>query len=117
MQKVMDGYFDHIIGVTNYSNNPVLNITFWASRHETLYIRSKPIHSTQEEVGKVEERHLRQQYPKLEDGAFFHIKCKDNYELQREFVSHFDGLVLLEPTELKETIKEKIRKMKDVYNG
>ena len=51
----------------------------------------------------------------LEDGAFFRIDCKENYELIRELTSFGNDLIVLEPSEIQEKVYSCIKSMKDSY--
>lgn len=108
-------YFDTIIGVTLYEGNPILRITFWVSDLSKDYVLTKQIHHTQELLSEEDEARLREQYPSLHGGLFFQIMCRENYELVRELTSFGRELVVLEPSYLKDKIKERINAMNIIY--
>ena len=51
---------------------------------------------------------LRQQYPKLEGGAFFSIDCIENYELIRELSSFGKDLLVLSPADIQQKVRDRV---------
>jgi predicted DNA-binding transcriptional regulator YafY len=98
-------FFDDLVGVTKGLNSRTEKVRFRASRGETPYIQTKPIHKTQELIEF------------LEDGsAIFEINVVINQELQREFFGYADGVQILEPQHLAEFMKQKLEKAATAYN-
>ena len=112
----IDEYFDDIIGVTNYADEPVQHIVFWVSDGSKDYVKTKPIHGSQRHYTGDKELALRQKYPTLQGGAFFSIDCKYNYELIRELCSFGDGLLVLFPESIQEKVWERINAMMKDYS-
>lgn len=110
-------YFDSVIGVTLYDGYPILPIVFWVSDHSKDYVCSKYIHPSQEFVSDETEKNLRSQYPSLSGGMFFRIECRENYELIRELTSFGKELIVLEPSGLREMVKERIKAMNKAYKN
>ena len=110
-------WFDSIVGVTMYQNNPILSVVFWISDISKNYVLTKQIHSTQEPISGDEELKFRELYPTLSNGLFFKIQCRENYELIRELTSFGQELIVLEPSELKVKIKERVNTMSTLYNN
>lgn len=111
----IDRYFDDIIGVSLYENKPLETIIFWVSDHSKNYVLTKPIHESQIQYNISSEQQLRKDFPRLESGAFFSIKCKENYELIRELTSFGPELVILSPNHLQERALNRLSKMTDNY--
>lgn len=107
--------FEDIIGVTNYSEKNVSNILFWVSDTSKEYVISKPLHDSQRYYRGDADKAYRAQYPKLTNGAYFSIECKENYELIRELMSYGDQLLVLSPEEIRNEIQQKITKMQMAY--
>lgn len=112
----LEEYFDDIIGVTNYVDEPVQHIVFWVSDGSKDYVKTKPIHGSQRHYTGDKELALRQQYPSLQGGAFFSIDCKYNYELIRELCSFGNGLLVLSPESIQEKVLERINAMMKGYS-
>ena len=107
--------FEDIIGVTLYEDSPVYKIYFWVSERSRNYVSTKPLHDSQRCLKGDKEAVMRKRFPMLEDGAFFRIDCKDNYELIRELTSFGSELIVLEPSEIQEKVNLRIKSMQDGY--
>jgi predicted DNA-binding transcriptional regulator YafY len=107
--------FEDIIGVTLIEGNPLQTILFWVSDYSKDYVATKPLHESQRHYKGEKEKELRQQYPKLEGGAFFSIECIENYELIRELSSFGKELIVLAPEKIQEVIITKITDMLNKY--
>ncbi len=107
--------FENIIGVTLYEDKKVENIVFWVSDYSKEYVRTKPLHGSQKHFKGDKELAFRTQYPNLEGGYFFSIKCIPNYELIRELSSFGRDLLVLSPNSIKDEIIERIRNFFDAY--
>jgi len=96
-------YFNNIIGVTrNAADNPT-KITFLANKFHSPYIRTKPIHPSQQVVEEQKE------------GTIFSIEVIPNFELEHELMGFGEGLQVLSPASLLRSIKRKVRMMHEVY--
>ncbi|MBQ3739701.1 MAG: hypothetical protein II856_00695 [Bacteroidales bacterium] len=73
------------------------------------------MHESQRHHKGEKEKELRQQYPKLDGGAFFSIDCIENYELIRELSSFGKELIVLAPEKIQEVIITKITDMLNKY--
>lgn len=107
--------FEDIIGVTINSESPVHNITFWVSDVSKDYVATKPVHESQRNIIGQREAELRQTYPMLQNGRFFRIDCKENYELIRELMSFGKNLIVLAPTAIREKIEKRLAEMTETY--
>lgn len=103
-QRDFDGgdYFKDIIGVSRNNQQPV-TVLFWADHHQAPYIKTKPLHYTQEivDTGK--------------DGILFNIKVIPNLELERELLGFGEGLRVISPSYLVRKLKKRTEKMYQTY--
>lgn len=107
--------FEEIIGVTYNEDNPVQNIIIWVSENSKDYVITKPIHGSQRTIKGEKDSQLRDAYPHLKEGQFFQIECRENYELIRELFSFGKDLVVISPSQIKESIKSKIEQQYTAY--
>lgn len=97
-------YFNNIIGVTkNIGDSPKV-IRFKASRQQAPYIKTKPIHPSQQEEEAVA------------DGVIFSITVIPNFELERELLGFGNGLKVLSPESLVRRLKKITADMHEVYS-
>ena len=98
-------YFDHIVGVTRNVADKPTHIIFWANHVQAPYIKTKPIHASQQIV---ETR---------KDGVLFSIDVIPNFELERELIGFGEGLKIISPNDLLRRIKRKVNLMQELYSG
>ncbi len=97
-------YFAPIIGVTrNMADMPTL-ITFLANAQQAPYIKTKPLHPSQQLVEQKKE------------GTIFSIEVIPNYELERELISFGEGLKVLSPSFLVRRMKRKTALLYALYH-
>lgn len=108
--------YEDIIGITYDEHAPVEDIIFWVSEKSKDYITTKPIHNSQKIIRNQELEIIKSDNPHLEKGVFFKISCKENYELVRELISLGEDLIVIQPLSLKNKIKEKLKKMTNLYS-
>ena len=109
--------FDDIVGITYYADRPISHILFWCSNDAQDYVITKPLHGSQIMYQGEEEQRLREKYPTLQGGSFFSIDCIENYELITLLCSYGKNLVVLEPTNIQDTIRERVAQMMNIYNN
>lgn len=104
-QKNFDAhaYFSDIIGVTRNIGESPVTIVFWANNHHAPYIKTKPIHSSQQIIEEVK------------DGTHFSINVVPNFELERELMGFGEGLKVLSPARLVRRITKKVQLMYELY--
>lgn len=85
-------FFEHLIGVTRNPNQRPVEVLFWADARTTPYIRTKPLHPSQEWV---EEK---------DGGAVFRITVTLNLELERELLGFGETMEVLQPERLRKRI-------------
>lgn len=98
-------YFSDIVGVTRNTGDQPTPVIFWADHKQAPYIRTKPIHPSQQIV---EERG---------DGIVFSICVIPNFELERELIGFGEGLRVMSPGPLVRRIKHKVRLMYEAYES
>lgn len=96
-------YFNDIVGVTRNTADKPTCIEFLADQTQAPYIKTKPIHASQQIV---EER---------KDGIVFSIDVVPNFELERELIGFGEGLKILSPSGFMRRIRRKVRLMHEVY--
>jgi predicted DNA-binding transcriptional regulator YafY len=97
-----DEYFEDIIGVSGREKNAV-KIELWFSNSQIPYIETKPLHGSQKIISRDS------------DGAVVQIEVVLNYELEQLLLSFGEKVKVLFPDELREKIKERIRKSLENY--
>ena len=107
--------FEDIIGVT-LNDGPVLKIVFWVSDKSKDYVETKPLHESQKHINTDIEERLKSDHPILTSGRFFQIECIENYELIRELSSFGKELIVLQPSEIRETVAKRVAEMNEMYN-
>lgn len=101
----IDARFDEIIGVTYKKDVEIRDIYFAVKPDSANYIRTKFIHSSQDEVNPETEREFKAKFPTLSDCKFFFISCRPNVELFALFASYRDNVIIVEPTDIRETLR------------
>lgn len=107
--------FEDIVGITYHANRPVSHILFWCSNDAQDYVITKPLHGSQIQYHGEEEKRLHAQYSSLEGGSFFSIDCIENYELITLLCSYGKGLIVLEPSSIRDDIFNRITIMVEEY--
>ncbi len=98
-------YFSNMIGVTKLPRQKSEAIRFYATPEQTPYIKTKPIHKSQQTVQD------------NEDGsAIFEITVIINLELKREFLGFGEGITILSPQYFVEDIRKNLTKALEKYN-
>lgn len=96
-------YFANIIGVTHTGTNPV-EIVFQADHHQSPYIRTKPLHPSQQLLESSKE------------GVLFSVSVIPNLELERELLGFGEGLKVISPQSIVRKLKKRTAMMYQVYN-
>lgn len=115
-EDLMERY-DDIIGITFNEKSPLEEVIFWVSDNSKNYVETKLIHNSQTHIRGDKEVNLRKKYPSLLNGAFFKIRCKENYELLRELTSFGSELIVLSPQNIKDSIRNRIDSMNKLYHS
>lgn len=109
-------FFDDIIGVTHYDGCEAEEIVLWVGDGSKNYVATKPLHRSQKSLAAEDCEKLRGLYPSLQGGAFFTIRCIENYELIRELSSYGADLAVLSPKRIQDKIFEQISAMSAKYS-
>ena len=89
-------YFDDIIGVSIPAESIVSKITLFATADLAPYIMTKPLHGSQKKISNDN------------NGFSFSIEVIPNHELEKLILSFGEGLKVMEPDFLKNTIKQRL---------
>ena len=99
-------FFDDVIGVSKNIKNTPRRIKFWASREQSLYIMTKPVHPSQ----KLKRRNE-------EDGScIFEIEVVINFEMYSVFMSYGPGIKIIYPRQACAYMRDKLREAADLYD-
>lgn len=111
----IEARFDEIIGVTYRKDVGIRDIYFAVKPQSVDYVRTKYIHSSQDEVNPETEKEFREKYPSLKDCKFFVISCRPNVELYALLASYRDSVVVIEPADIREEVKRMLSSALDNY--
>lgn len=103
-----------VIGVSLPVEDPI-EIIFWVSNESIDFVSNKPLHSSQQRLSDIDVEPIISHAMNLNDGGYFKIFCKINYELIRELMSFGEHLIVLSPNKVREKIKERLSKMTNIY--
>ena len=112
----IEARFDEIIGVTYLKKEKMEDIYFAVKPQSVDYVRTKYIHSSQDEVNPETEKEFREKYPSLKDCKFFVISCRPNVELFALLASYRDSVVVIEPTDIREEVKRMLSSALENYS-
>lgn len=98
-------FFDDVIGVSKNIHETPRLIKFWATAEQGKYIKTKPIHSSQE---------LIRENP---DGScVFKIEVVINLEMYSVFMSYGSGVKILSPRKCVDYMKSKLKEAVELYD-
>lgn len=97
-------YFKDIVGVTRNAADHPTHIVFFADYRHAPYIKTKPIHSSQQIVGM------------RNGGIVFSIDVIPNFELDRELIGFGEGIKILSPSSMVRLFKRKTKLLYTVYH-
>lgn len=92
-----DEYFKDIVGVTVSETIKPRNVVFFVDASNSPYVKTKPLHKSQEIVTETEE------------GTVFKICVQINYELERLLLGFGECLIVHHPRKLRLRMEEKFR--------
>ncbi len=99
-----DDFFEDVIGVTVKNDLEPKNVLLEFTKERWDYIESKPIHGSQKVIRREE------------NTVVIQLEVQINKELSNIILGFGADVKVLEPTELVETIKSKIKLMNEKYN-
>jgi predicted DNA-binding transcriptional regulator YafY len=88
-------YYHNIIGVTVHANSRPRNVRLFISKLHAPYVETKPFHHSQEVVERSEK------------GITINLKVQLNFELEKEILGFGDGIIVLAPAALRDSIHKK----------
>ena len=98
-------FFDDVIGVSKNIKNTPRRIKFWASREQSKYIKTKPLHRSQQ---------LIRENP--EDGScIFRIDVVINVEMYSVFMTYGPGIRVIYPKSAVKYMRDKLKQALDQY--
>lgn len=97
-------WFDDAVGVTKDRTMKPKSVRIWANAKEAPYIRTKPFHKSQMVVEADQD-----------GNTVFQINVILNQELEREILSFGEGIKVLAPMELVESIGKRIKAAAKLY--
>lgn len=98
-------WFEDMIGVTKDSTKSPELVSFRANPHTVPYIITKPLHKSQKTI-EVDN-----------DGyGLFQIRVFINYELEKDLLSFGEGIEVLSPDSLRDTMKKHLEAAASNYN-
>ncbi len=98
-------FFDDVIGVTKNPNQTPQEIKFWASHEQSQYIKTKPLHMSQQLIRENED-----------DGScVFSINVVLNFELYSVLMSYGPGIKVLSPQNVIYYIRKLLNQAASLY--
>ena len=98
-------FFDDVIGVTKNIGERSRVVTFWASREQSKYIITKPLHTSQRLLCR-----------NTEDGScIFQIRVVVNVEMYSVFMSYGEGIRILSPESVAKKMIARLYKTIERY--
>lgn len=98
-------FFNDVIGVSKNIGKKPTTITIWASSEQSKYIKTKPLHRSQKQIGN-----------RNEDGScIFQIEVVLNFELYSVLMSYGPGLKVLSPPNVVAYMRDRLRQAADAY--
>ncbi len=93
-----DDYYKNTIGVTVLNDEHMHEVELQVNRHNSPYVLTKPFHSSQKVIDK------------LEDGStIISLKVHLNFEFERLILGFGEGIKVLQPRTLRRRIKSKLK--------
>ena len=105
-------YFDDIIGITKYVRNKPQKILLAITTHRLPYLLTNPLHSTQ----KHRRQHIERYVAKYPGYEFIELEVRYNNELYNAILSLGNDCIVLEPTDLREKIRQRLAEALKGYN-
>lgn len=100
-------FFDDVIGVSKNLHAQPRTIKFWASAEQSKYIRTKPLHPSQQLLSC-----------NADDGScIFSICVVVNFEMYSVFMSYGSGLRVISPCNCAAYMKDKLREALQQYEA
>ena len=98
-------YFEGCFGIIHDDNCAVETVKLKVSPNQANYLRSLPLHASQEEIDR------------NEDYSIFTLYLRPTFDFQQELLWNGDALEVLEPLWLRKEIAGKVKRMWNMYKG
>lgn len=100
-------FFDDVIGVSKNINNTPRRIKYWANREQSMYIKTKPIHRSQQLINE-----------NFEDGScIFRIDVVINFEMYSVFMSYGSGIKIIYPRSVMNYMHDNLKETLELYES
>lgn len=96
-------FYQDVIGVTVFPHSRPSKVVLFVSRTHAPYVETKPLHPSQEITKR------------LKDGIIVQLTVQLNYELEKEILGFGQGITVLSPRKLQNSIKENLKKAIGFY--
>lgn len=96
-------FFRDIVGVTRY-DAPVEHVVFKVTKNQAPYVRTKPLHHSQKELGTT-----------LDGDVLFSIDVILNHELERDLLGYGEYLTVIAPGNLVEKLRRRLSQSLEKY--
>lgn len=97
-------FFDDVVGVTKNIGMKPIQIQFWASGLHAPYIKTKPIHKSQQVIQENKDRTM-----------IFELNVIMNFELERVLLGFGDGIKILSPRSLVNRMQKQYKQALALY--
>jgi predicted DNA-binding transcriptional regulator YafY len=98
-------FFDDVLGVTKKPYQRPEAVRFYVNADEMPYIATKPIHKSQKQIQQ-----------NIDGSAVFQLEVIVNVELERDLLAYADGIRILSPQHLVDTVIKKMKKTVENYD-
>ena len=99
-------FFDDVIGVSKNIRNKTCTVRFWATAEQSGYIKTKPIHQSQQLLSE-----------NNEDGScIFQISVVINFEMYSVFMSYGPGIKVIYPRNVMNYMRDKLKQAYEQYD-
>lgn len=98
-----DRYFEDTLGVTKTEQDRAQKVILWVNPYHAPYVKTKPIHSSQEIIEENEK------------GIKIRLDVVLNFELEREILGFGEAIKVISPRHLQRQIAKRVEKMHQHY--
>lgn len=96
-------YYKDVVGVSVSPTIRPMTIKLFVSAQHAPYVKTKPLHSSQRVLEEGER------------GILIQIKVQHNFEIEKELLSFGEGMIVIEPARLRETMQKRLAWMTGQY--
>jgi predicted DNA-binding transcriptional regulator YafY len=100
-----DRHFEHVIGVSLPPEKVPERVVFRVRASQADYIRTKPLHRSQKELGELQ----------TEDWISFELQLIPNYELESIFLSFGERVEVMEPEYIRQRMRKRLEILLSYY--